>query len=96
MPEITVDLRNADPALKAALAGFVAERGIGDGSSTVRFDVETTADCDAAGVAIAEFIAAHPGSYELLLDGPEALARSARTNTAEEVAGSIGLCAGLL
>ncbi len=99
MPTITVQLRNADPNLTDQLAAFVADRGLGPGGTPAAVEVGTRADCDATGAALAEFVAAHPGSYQMFVDGPEASTKIFQLHTVDDtnvIVGAVAMCSGLL
>jgi hypothetical protein len=98
MPTITVQLRNADPNLTDQLAVFVAARGLGPGRTPAAVDVETRAGCDTTGTALAEFVAARPGPYQMVVDGPEASTTIFQLHTVDDtnVIGAVAMCSGLL
>jgi hypothetical protein len=99
MPTITVELRSADPDLTAKLAEFVVGPGLGPGGTPATVVVGTRADCDTTGPALAEFVAAHPGPYEMFVDGPEASTKIFQLHAVEDtnvIVGAVAMCSGLL
>ena len=99
MPAITVELRNASPDLTAELADFVVTQRLGPGGSPATILVETRAQCDTIGAVLAGFVAAHPGSYEIFVDGPEASTKIFQLHTIDDtnvIIGAVAMCSGLL
>ena len=84
MPAVTVELRKADPGLMAELAEFVVSRGMGPASACPTILVESSTECDAVAAALAEFVASHPGSYEMVVDGPEETSEIFKLHTAND------------
>ncbi|MCA2212572.1 hypothetical protein [Jidongwangia harbinensis] len=99
LPAITVELRNADPDLTALLAEFVAGQGWKPGGLPATILVETRTQCDTIGAALAEFVAAHPGPYEMVVDGPAAMCEIFQLHTVDNtnaIVGALAASSGLL
>jgi hypothetical protein len=99
MPAITVELRKADPSLAAPLAEFVVSRGLGPGGTPATIVVETRAECDTIGASVAEFVAAHPGTYEMVVDAPAAVCEIFQLHTVDDtnaIVGAVAASSGLL
>jgi hypothetical protein len=99
MPAITIELKKADPDLASQLSQFVVSQRLGPGGTPATVLVETRAECDAAGAALAEFVATRPGPYEMFVDGPEASTKIFQLHTIDDVnviVGAVAMCSGLL
>lgn len=99
MTAITVELKDANPELAAQLEQFVISRRLGPGGAPPAVLVGTRADCDTMGAALAEFVAAHPGPYEMFVDGPAASTKIFQLHTVDDtnvIIGAVAMCAGLL
>ncbi len=99
MSAITVELNNAEPDLTAQLTDFVVSRELGPGGIPATVLVGIRPECDTVGAALAEFVAAHPGPYEMFVEGPAASTKIFQLHTIDDtnvIVRALAMCSGLL